>query len=128
MDPAFIGHPTPSQLSPRFLISELQSFYARADVGVRSFLYPVYVYAQAHVKFFLWNPVHIEAMDQGCTCVLITIIKFACSFCCHHPTTPILFPGGDLFRGEAVPYGLRFPEDVAACSLVSQAVMGREDR
>ena len=31
-------------------------------------------------------------------------------------------------RTDPIPYGLRFPEDFVACSLVTQAVMGREDR
>ena len=31
-------------------------------------------------------------------------------------------------RNSTFPYGLRFPEDLAACSLVTQAVIGHEDR
>ena len=31
-------------------------------------------------------------------------------------------------RNSAYPYGLRFPEDLATCNLVTQAVIGHEDR
>ena len=34
----------------------------------------------------------------------------------------------DFLRQDLIPFGLRFPEDFVACSLVTQAVIGHENR
>ena len=95
------------------------------------------LWLQAHVEFFLRNPVHIIADLDGKMYVGLLQFQTDCLSShsrTRHKSTPIC---SVLFvfllwyasvRTDPIPYGLRFPEDFVACSLVTQAAIGHEDR
>ena len=81
---------------------------------------------QAHVDFFLRNPMHISFAKGGLYVVCIgetplLVVRVV-------PTSQEQPPCVHSIRDHPVPYSLRFPEDFVACSLVTQAVIGHEDR
>ena len=98
---------------------------------------------QEHVEFFLWNPVHLVNrlyMMIMAAFALVARHDIACDIC-------IRLAMGIFYKtvfqehlqhtlcvchlrniDDPLPYSLIAAEDLVACNLVTQAVMGREDR